>query len=163
MLKNKRGAGEDIWIIIAIVIGVLALVLIAVGFTTGWSNLWSKFNLFSGGKGSLSGAAEACTITCGKGDAGKTAWCSDVGELKGITYAQLSVLNSRLGLQNSTNALINLASPTKGHYNATSANPTKDVYISKSDTTAKQVTINGLSCDDLKQANLIIIDCDLSC
>lgn len=94
---NKKGAGEDVWIIISIVVGVIALVLIAVGFTTGWENLSSKFNLLSGGKGTLSSVAESCAITCGKQSAGLTAWCEGFDDpIKGLTEKQLTDLVGKI-------------------------------------------------------------------
>lgn len=158
MLRNKRGAGEDIWIIIAIVIGVLALVLIAVGFTTGWSNLWTKFNMFSGGKGSLSSASEFCTITCGKGDAGRTAWCSDAFEVKGLTDMQVSGLG--ITYDSTTNKfMLGGAELAKGAV-TTSTN----VVVAGLSNAKKTVDVSGVTCNILNEKILTQkIDCDLSC
>jgi len=183
MYRNKRGAGEDIWIIIAIVIGVLALVLIAVGFTTGWSNLWEKFNLFTGGKGSLSSAAEACTITCGKGEAGKTAWCGDTMDVKGLTLAQLQTLNLNIK-DNAGKMQFGTVDLTSGNLiyikdsNSQEVIPTDNaVAIGRTVTSPDKVRItvkavsqskqtadvSGITCSNLKEKNLIQVACDLSC
>ena len=155
MYRNKRGAGEDIWIIIAIVIGVLALVLIAVGFTTGWSNLWEKFNLFSGGKGSLSSAAEACTITCGKGEAGKTAWCGDTMDVKGLTETQVKLINT--GVSYDKKFLLASVDLAKG----TVLDGT--IVVAALSNSKKTVDVSGITCSKLKEKTLIQVDCDLSC
>jgi hypothetical protein len=46
---NKRGQDLSIGTLILIVLGIVVLVLLILGFSLGWSNLWEKINIFGGG------------------------------------------------------------------------------------------------------------------
>ncbi len=59
--KNKRGQDLSIGTLILIVLGIIVLVLLILGFSLGWSNLWEKINIFGGGN-SLGDAATACGL-----------------------------------------------------------------------------------------------------
>jgi len=150
MFKNKRGQGEQIWIIIAIILGVLALVIMAVGFTSGWSNLWAKFNMFGGGKSTIASAAEACTVNaCGKQEAGQTYFCQNAMDVKGLTEAQVTSIVSGFDKTKVTSAGIPLDSKvlTKSVYNKITVKTSGSLY-----------DISGATCNDL--GSLINLDAD---
>lgn len=84
---NKKGAEFTIGMLIAIVLGVLVLAVIALGFISGWNNLWDKFNVFGGGKSTLSSASQACQVACGSNNA--AGFCSEAKTLKGLSTDQL--------------------------------------------------------------------------
>ena len=56
---NKKGQDLSIGTLILIVLGIIVLVLLILGFSMGWSNLWEKINIFGGGN-SLGTVAAAC-------------------------------------------------------------------------------------------------------
>jgi hypothetical protein len=65
-MENKKGE-MTIGVLVTIILGLIVLVVIALGFSMGWSELWEKVNVFSGG-GSLSSAGQACQVACASGD-----------------------------------------------------------------------------------------------
>ena len=46
---NKKGQDLSIGTLILIVLGIVVLVLLILGFTLGWGNLWDRINIFGGG------------------------------------------------------------------------------------------------------------------
>jgi len=58
---NKRGQGLSIGTLILIVLGIVVLVLLVLGFSMGWSNLWEKINILGGGN-SVSEVVTACNL-----------------------------------------------------------------------------------------------------
>lgn len=46
---NKKGQDLSIGTLILIVLGIVVLVLLILGFTIGWDNLWDRINIFGGG------------------------------------------------------------------------------------------------------------------
>lgn len=47
-VENKRGQDLSVGTLVLIVLGVIVLVLLALGFSMGWGNLWNKINIFAG-------------------------------------------------------------------------------------------------------------------
>ena len=64
MNKSKKGAELTIGTIIIIVLGVAVLVFLIWGFGTGWSNLWGKINIFSGGSANIDTIKQSCALAC---------------------------------------------------------------------------------------------------
>ncbi|MCR4323863.1 MAG: hypothetical protein NUV37_02755 [Nanoarchaeota archaeon] len=63
---NKRGQGMSITTIILIVIGIVVLVILIWGFSTGWNNLWDKVS----GRTSSSNVDDVvagCKVACDTG------------------------------------------------------------------------------------------------
>ena len=58
---NKKAQDLSIGTLILIVLGIVVLVLLILGFSLGWSNLWEKINIFQGGS-SLESVIQACNI-----------------------------------------------------------------------------------------------------
>lgn len=65
--------------LIAIILGILVLVLLILGFSTGWSNLWDKINIFGGGKVNVDSIRQACSLACMQ--QGAYSFCSQEREL----------------------------------------------------------------------------------
>ncbi len=76
---NKRGQDLSIGTLILIVLGIIVLVLLILGFSMGWSNLWEKINIFQGGN-SLSTVAAACNTAVASSD--KISYCTDFKKIK---------------------------------------------------------------------------------
>jgi hypothetical protein len=61
---NKAGQEMTLGMIIAIVLGIVALVLLIFGFYTGWGNLWSKITAFGGGSENVATIVQTCALKC---------------------------------------------------------------------------------------------------
>lgn len=48
--------------LILIVLGIIVLVLLVLGFSIGWGNLWEKINIFGGGGSSIGDVVTACNL-----------------------------------------------------------------------------------------------------
>ena len=59
---NKKGQDLSIGTLILIVLGIVVLVILILGFTMGWENLWNKINVFGGGTSSISDVTIACRL-----------------------------------------------------------------------------------------------------
>lgn len=62
--RGKKGAEMTIGTIIFIVLGVLVLVFLIWGFSSGWSNLWSKITSYTGGGANVDTVKSACALAC---------------------------------------------------------------------------------------------------
>jgi len=135
---NKRGS-DLVSVMMWVGLGILVFVVLAVSFSIGWSELWSKFNII-GGKGSLSSFASACEIKCGAQDA--TGWCESFADpIKGLTKEQVST-NLGIAIQ-STWPATNLITASKIG---------KQVTLKKS---GDKFELSGVNCDDLLISGLI--------
>lgn len=65
--KNKRGQDLSIGTLILIVLGIIVLVLLILGFTMGWDNLWGKINIF-GGTATTADVVTACKLAASSQD-----------------------------------------------------------------------------------------------
>jgi hypothetical protein len=61
---DKRGQNMTLGTIILIVLGIAVLVFLIFGFSTGWSNLWSKITAFGGGSANVDTIKQACILAC---------------------------------------------------------------------------------------------------
>ena len=57
---SKRGQELSIGTLVLIVIGVIVLVLLVLGFSMGWSNLFAKIGIYQGGD--VASVATACEL-----------------------------------------------------------------------------------------------------
>jgi hypothetical protein len=48
-MNNKKGQEMSVATLVLIVIGIVVLVMLILGFSMGWQNLWAKVNIFGGG------------------------------------------------------------------------------------------------------------------
>ncbi len=59
---NKKGQDLSIGTLILIVLGIVVLVLLILGFSLGWDNLWEKINIF-GGSSSVGDVVTQCSLS----------------------------------------------------------------------------------------------------
>ncbi|MFA4960774.1 MAG: hypothetical protein WC548_03875 [Candidatus Pacearchaeota archaeon] len=67
MVMNKRGQELTLGTVILIVLGIVVLVFLIFGFSTGWSNLWDKITNWGGGKVNLDTVRQGCELACTMG------------------------------------------------------------------------------------------------
>jgi hypothetical protein len=78
--KNKRGAEMAVGTIVIIVLAVLVLVFLVWGFSSGWSNLWSKITSYTGGGSNSADIKQACQLACDGGQVND--YCLNVRTIK---------------------------------------------------------------------------------
>jgi len=76
---NKKGQDLSIGTLILIVLGIVVLVLLILGFTMGWNNLWDRINIFGGGA-TIGNVATACTNAVTTND--KFSFCEQFHKVK---------------------------------------------------------------------------------
>jgi len=81
-MMNKRGQDLSIGTLILIVLGIIVLVLLILGFSMGWGNLWEKINIFSGGGSSIESKITTCSTAVIQGETGKYTFCEKFDEMK---------------------------------------------------------------------------------
>jgi len=123
---NKKAQGTPVWIIIALVLGLVVLVVIALGFGAGWSELWQKMNVFTGG-GSLATIGQACQIACSSNDV--NSYCKQNRDIKGLSWDQVAPINGS-----------SVITPT---------------FPLQKPTTAEKYKAAEVTCNELDDANLI--------
>ena len=67
-MENKKGQQMTLGTIIAIVLGLVVLVFLIYGFSTGWGNLWEKITGLGGGDVNVATISTACTLACQQED-----------------------------------------------------------------------------------------------
>lgn len=71
---NKRGMELTVGTLVVIVLAAIVLVVLVVGFTSGWSNLWANISQFFGSGGAnIDSVVSACNTACLTGS--KDAFC----------------------------------------------------------------------------------------
>lgn len=76
MVINKKGQELTLGTIILIVLGVLVLIFLIYGFSSGWSNLWKKIAGVEG-KTNVDDIRSACELACSRGEASKYSYCQE--------------------------------------------------------------------------------------
>lgn len=61
MKVNKKGQEMSVATLVLIVIGIVVLVMLILGFSMGWQNLWGKINIFGGGS-NVETVVQACKL-----------------------------------------------------------------------------------------------------
>jgi hypothetical protein len=61
MVMNKKGQEMSVSTLVLIVIGIVVLVMLILGFSFGWQNLWNKINILGAGS-SVDTVVESCKI-----------------------------------------------------------------------------------------------------
>jgi hypothetical protein len=79
-MKNKRGQDLSIGTLILIVLGIVVLVLLILGFSMGWGNLWEKINIFGGGGSSIETVISACNLAITSNS--HYSYCEDFKKIK---------------------------------------------------------------------------------
>jgi hypothetical protein len=77
MVMNKKGQELTLGTIILIVLGVVVLVFLIYGFSTGWGNLWQRLTGLGGGKVNVDTIRTACDLACSRGDNGIYSYCQE--------------------------------------------------------------------------------------
>ncbi|MEK6854953.1 MAG: hypothetical protein AABX73_01910 [Nanoarchaeota archaeon] len=76
---NKKAQDLSIGTLILIVLGIVVLVLLILGFSLGWGNLWEKINIFQGGS-NIESVISACNIAVASNS--KYTYCQDFKKIK---------------------------------------------------------------------------------
>jgi len=79
-MVDKKGQGLSLSTIILLLLGVVVLVFLIFGFSSGWSNLWGKVTGFGGGSANLDTVSQACELACLSHQT--SAFCSEVREVR---------------------------------------------------------------------------------
>jgi len=100
-MLNKKGQDLSIGTLILIVLGIVVLVLLILGFSLGWGNLWEKINIFGGGS-SIGEVATRCKLNI---DTQNTYdFCQDFKKVKvGGKTEYLNCQDNRLNLDSALN------------------------------------------------------------
>ena len=61
MVMKKKGQEMSVATLVLIVIGIVILVMLILGFSMGWQNLWGKINIFGGGS-NVETVVQACKL-----------------------------------------------------------------------------------------------------
>jgi hypothetical protein len=61
-MVNKKGQEMSVTTLVLIVVGVVLLVMLILGFSMGWKNLWGKINVLGGGS-NVEAVIQACSIS----------------------------------------------------------------------------------------------------
>lgn len=79
MKVNKKGQEMSVATLVLIVIGIVVLVMLILGFTLGWQNLWNKINIL-GGASDVSTVIQACNLAATTDD--QNAYCNEFKSVK---------------------------------------------------------------------------------
>jgi hypothetical protein len=63
-MENKKAQQMTLGTIIAIVLGLIVLVFLIYGFSTGWGNLWDRVTGLGGGSVNVATVNTDCTVAC---------------------------------------------------------------------------------------------------
>ena len=63
-MVDKKGQQMTLATIIAIVLGLVVLVFLIYGFSTGWGNLWERITGLGGGNVNVDVIVTSCTLAC---------------------------------------------------------------------------------------------------
>lgn len=61
---EKRGQDISLTTILLMVLGVVVIVLLIWGFSSGWSSMWEKITGFGGGKSNVDSVKQSCDLAC---------------------------------------------------------------------------------------------------
>jgi len=78
-MVNKRAQNLTLGTILLMLLGVVVVVILIWGFSSGWSNLWDKITGY-GGSSNVDTIKNACALACSSSQ--KYAFCEDVRTLK---------------------------------------------------------------------------------
>ena len=79
-MVNKKAQDLSIGTLILIVLGIIVLVLLILGFSMGWGNLWEKINIFGGGGSSIESEISACNLAVTSNS--KYSYCENFQKIK---------------------------------------------------------------------------------
>ncbi|MDO8459813.1 MAG: hypothetical protein Q7S74_01765 [Nanoarchaeota archaeon] len=135
---NRKAQDLSVGTLILIVLGIIVLVLLILGFSLGWSNLWSKINIFQGG-GDLESVISACTIAASSNQ--QFSYCQDFKKVKVDSTTQyVNCQDSRLKLDKTLDCPSGYETAS-----ASSANYCNTLRGSQQFTTA--ILVNNINCN----------------
>ncbi len=151
-IRGDKGAqGLSLTTIILIVLGIVVLALLVWGFSTGWSNLWEKINIFGGGEVNVDTVKQACILACNTNAINK--YCVAKQNINGLNSNQV---NSAIGAINSTlhfnESKKEIQNKTNGKVSDYSVSGKKDAW-----------KIGFATCENLKEAGIFSFECKISC
>jgi len=91
LLPNRSGFELAISTLVVIVLGILILLALVIGFTTGWRNFWDTIRGYSGSD--IDNALKLCESQCNLGN--KFSYCC---EEKNLGKEKITCLDKRLKL-----------------------------------------------------------------
>lgn len=98
---SKKGAEMTVGTLVIIVLAIIVLVVVALGFGTGWSNLWGKIKGYFGGGANVDDVKQACSYACTTKAAFD--YCCSVRDVKYSATSQekttCNIGKSKLGLE----------------------------------------------------------------
>ncbi len=155
-MVNKKGQEMSVTTLVLIVIGVILLVMLILGFSMGWSNLWGKINILGGG-GGVETVIQACQIAA-TSDAGSS-YCDDfkqvtIAGVKQYVNCQYSDVASKLDKSLTCSAGNAEASAGRycGRLYAAAGNAT--IYLNSD--TWKNTLYNGKSCSKYLEEDKVV-------
>ena len=86
---DKKAEGTPIWLVIAIVLGIIVLVVVALGFITGFEGLLDFFNIFPGS--TLAKVEQSCTFACNSESV--AGYCTELKTIDDLDESQITNLN----------------------------------------------------------------------
>ena len=78
-MVNKKGQEMSVTTLILIIIGIVLLVVLILGFTMGWQNLWNKINIL-GGTSNIETVIQACNLAATSDST--YSYCSEFKQIK---------------------------------------------------------------------------------
>ena len=148
---DKKGEGTPVWIIIALALGILVLIVVALGFTGTWGTLWSKITGWTGGEESLSDASQVCKIASSSNDEPAL---NKARNVQGLSDVNLRKLDDTLKLTykdadgNDVDAGVNSAKLGEEEISLTINGQTVKI--------SKEKVVSGVTCEILKSKGLIV-------
>lgn len=80
---NKKGVELAVNSIVIIILAIVVLAVLAIGFATGWGQMWDKLETLGGSD--MEVATDACALSCEKSN--KYAFCTEEREALGLKTA----------------------------------------------------------------------------
>ena len=144
LLKSNRSEGTPVWILIAVVLGIMVLVIVGIGVFGGFDALLTRLNIVSGS--TLETVAQACTIACSSNS--NTGYCVDVKTVKGLTDGQLEEVCKKVEPTLATGAISKCVAGAEGEVKGDRKPFNYDVINLKKKTAS-------VVCNTLEEADLI--------
>ena len=106
-MHNKKGQELSVGTTILIAIGIIILVLLVIGFSIGWEDLFSKINIFKGSD--LSAMVTACKVAVASDSKASFCECKNVkieGEPEKVNCADSRVIGGDSTLQSAKDKFV---------------------------------------------------------
>ena len=79
LVKDKKAQNMTLSTIIIIILGIVVLVFLIFGFSTGWGNFWDRI-IGIGGRSNLDNVAQDCQLICASQSTNR--WCAEYQTIK---------------------------------------------------------------------------------